>query len=70
MSEFVSIAWPALAALAAFLVLIAHAAWDHRRRYPRGRYSVRFEGPLGILTAEHVLTPEQARDIAQRWEAT
>jgi hypothetical protein len=69
MSEFVSIAWPALLALAGFLVLIAHATWDHRRRYPRGRYSVRFEGPLGILTAEHVLTPEQARDIARRWAA-
>ena len=69
MTEFLSIAWPALLALAGFLVLIAHATWDHRRRYPRGRYSIRFEGPLGILTAEHTLTPEQARDIARRWAA-
>jgi hypothetical protein len=63
-SEFLTIAWPALLALAAFLALIGHATWDYRRRHPRGRYSVRFEGPLGILTAEHELTEQEAARIA------
>jgi hypothetical protein len=69
MSEFVSIAWPGLLALAAFLVLIVHAAREQRRRHPRGRWRVRFEGPLGVLTAEHELTAEQAaqvREVARR----
>jgi hypothetical protein len=65
MIDFLEIAWPGLLALAVFLVLIAHAARDHRRRHPRGRYSVRFEGPLGILTAEHELTAQQAAQVAE-----
>jgi hypothetical protein len=62
--EYVSIAWPGLLALAGFVALIAHAHRDYRRRHPRGRYRVRFEGPLGVLTAEHELTEEQAHRIA------
>jgi hypothetical protein len=62
--EFLSIAWPGLLVLAGYVALIAHAARAHRRRHPRGRYRVRFEGPRGVLTAEHELTEEQARQIA------
>jgi hypothetical protein len=69
LAEFLSIAWPGLLALAGFVALIVHAAREHRRRHPRGRWRVRFEGPLGVLTAEHELTAEQAaqvREVARR----
>jgi hypothetical protein len=36
--EYLSIAWPGLLVLAGFVVLIVHAAREHRRRHPRGRY--------------------------------
>jgi hypothetical protein len=65
LAEFVSIAWPGLLALAGFVALIVHAAREHRRRHPRGRWRVRFEGPLGVLTAEHELTEEQAAQVAE-----
>jgi hypothetical protein len=65
MNEFVSIAWPGLLALAGFVALIAHAACEYRRRHPRGRWRVRFEGPLGVLTAEHDLTEREARQVAE-----
>jgi hypothetical protein len=63
--EFLTIAWPGLLALAGFIALIAHAAREHRRRHPRGRWRVRFEGPLGVLTAEHELTEQEARQVAE-----
>jgi hypothetical protein len=64
-SEFLTIAWPGLLALAGFVALIVHAARELRRRHPRGRWRVRFEGPLGVLTAEHELTEEQAAQVAE-----
>ncbi|MGH9252729.1 MAG: hypothetical protein ACRD0W_24915 [Acidimicrobiales bacterium] len=51
MTEFVSIAWPGLLALAGFLALIVHAARNERRRHPRGHYRVE-------------LAVRQARDTA------
>jgi hypothetical protein len=65
LAEFLAIAWPGLLALAGFVALIAHAARDYRRRHPRGRWRVRFEGPLGVLTAEHELTEQEARQVAE-----
>jgi hypothetical protein len=62
--EFASIAWPGLLVLAGYVALIVHAARAHRRRHPRGHYRVRFEGPRGVLTAEHELTEEEARKVA------
>ena len=62
--EFASIAWPGLLVLAGYVALIVHAARAHRRRHPRGHYRIRFEGPRGVLTAEHELTEEQVRDVA------
>jgi hypothetical protein len=62
--DYLSIAWPGLLALAGFVALIVHAHRDYRRRHPRGRYRVRFEGPHGVLTAEHELTEEQAARVA------
>jgi hypothetical protein len=63
--EFLTIAWPGLLVLAGFVALIAHAAREHRRRHPHGRWRVRFEGPRGILTAEHELTEQEARQVAE-----
>jgi hypothetical protein len=63
--EFLSIAWPGLLVLAGFVALIVHGARDHRRRHPRGRWRVRFEGPLGILTADHELTEQEAAQVAE-----
>jgi hypothetical protein len=65
MIEFLSIAWPGLLALAGFVALIIHAARAHRRRHPRGRWRIRFEGPRGVLTAEHELTDQEARQVAE-----
>jgi hypothetical protein len=63
--EFLAIAWPGLLVLAGFVALIIHAAREHRRRHPRGRWRVRFEGPRGILTAEHDLTEQEARQVTE-----
>jgi hypothetical protein len=62
--EFARIAWPGLLVLAGFVALIIHAARQHRRRHPRGRWRIRFDGPLGVVTAEHELTEEQAGRFA------
>jgi hypothetical protein len=62
--EFATIAWPGLLVLAGFVALIIHGAREHRRRHPRGRWRVRFEGPHGVLTAEHELTEQEARRVA------
>jgi hypothetical protein len=63
--EFATIAWPGLLVLAGFVALIVHAARAHRRRHPRGRWRIRFEGPRGVLTAEHELTEQEARQVAE-----
>jgi hypothetical protein len=63
--DFATIAWPGLLVLAGFVALIIHGAREHRRRHPRGRWRVRFEGPLGIVTADHELTEEQAHQVAE-----
>jgi hypothetical protein len=62
--EYLSIAWPGLLVLAGFVALIVHAAREYRRKHPRGHYRIRFEGPRGVLTAEHELTEEEARRVA------
>ena len=64
MSEFLSIAWPGLLVLAGYLALIVHAARAHRRRHPRARYSIRYEGPRGVLIAEQEMTEAQLHDVA------
>jgi hypothetical protein len=43
--EFLAIAWPGLLVLAGFVALIIHAVRAHRRRHPRGRWRIRYEGP-------------------------
>jgi hypothetical protein len=65
LTEFLGIAWPGLLALAGFVALIAHAAHAHRRRHPRGRWRIRFEGPRGVLTAEHEMTEKEAAQVAE-----
>jgi hypothetical protein len=62
--EYLRIAWPGLLVLAGFVALIVHAARDYRRKHPRGRWRIRFDGPLGVVTAEHELTEEQAGRFA------
>jgi hypothetical protein len=65
LTEFATIAWPGLLVLAGFVALIIHGAREHRRRHPRGRWRVRFQGPHGVLTAEHELTEQEAAQVAE-----
>ena len=62
--DYLSIAWPGLLVLAGFVALIVHAARDYRRKHPRARYSIRYEGPRGVLIAEQEMTEAQLHDVA------